>query len=224
MSARDAQSLLGLEPNAEPERLRGAYLAAVKAAHPDRPGGDAERLRQVIEAYDVLRLNPKGTPSSLPTPHRTASRPLEISPAEAMTGGLKAVTLEGVGETSVRLPAGLRVGDIVAVSGVAMTVAITGADGQAVVGDHLCLTIAVDPALLASGGVVTVQTPRGARPVQISPQDAARRLVRIAGGGLPARGRHPEGDLVIKLKARPVEAFESRTRVLLRRFTAAWAA
>jgi curved DNA-binding protein len=223
MSARDALDLLGLDAGAGPDGLRGAYLAAVKTAHPDRPGGDAERLRRVIEAYDVLRAQPARA-SSLPTPSRPASQPLEITPAEAVTGGLKIVSIEGAGEASVRLPMGLRVGDIIAVSGVAMTVAIRGGGDMAVVGDHLCITLAVDPAVLAGGGTIEVSTPRGVRSVRISAQDAARRLARIADGGLPARGRHVQGDLVIKLKAKPVEAFESRTRVLLRRFTAAWAA
>jgi curved DNA-binding protein len=223
MSAREAQAVLGLAAAVDQQGVRRAYLSAVKAAHPDRPGGDAERLRQVIEAYDVLRLEAASAPA-VPRPARPASRPLEITPAEAMVGGVRTVTVEGVGEVSARLPAGLRVGDMIAVSGVAMTISIGAGEGAAVVGDHVCLTITVDRAIVSAGGAIEAETPAGVRQITISRQDAARGLVRVIGGGLPARGRHPQGDLLIKLTAPPAEAFETRTRTLLRRFTATWAA
>lgn len=226
MSARDALGVLGLAAAADQDRLRGAYLAAVKAAHPDRPGGDAERLRKVIEAYGVLRAGPvAGTPApsrAAKPAQRPASRTLEICATEAVVGGVRKVALDGGGEVSVRLPPGLRVGDIVAVNGAAMTVAIGGGADGAIVGDHLCMTVEVDPAILARGGGVELEGPRGRLNVQITAQDAARGLVRVAGEGLPARGVHGQGDLLIKL--RPKAAYETRTRVLLRRFTAAWAA
>ncbi len=55
MTAGRARALLGLAPGAEGEAVAAAFRAAVKAAHPDRPGGDAERLRQVIEAHRLLQ-------------------------------------------------------------------------------------------------------------------------------------------------------------------------
>ena len=220
MSAREALGVLGLAA-ADPRQLRRAYLAAVKAAHPDKPGGDAERLRKVIEAYEVLQSQP--APVTQPK-RRPASRHLEITPAEAVMGGMVSAPLEGGGNVSVRLPAGLRVGDLVAVSGATLTVSIAAVDGAAVVGDHLCVTLKVDRATLAGGGEIVAQTPRGPLRLDVSPQDAARGLVRVAGAGLPERSSHPCGDLLIKLEAAPTQMFESRARLLLRRFTAAWAA
>lgn len=226
MGVRDALGVLGLAARADAGQLRGAYLAAVKMAHPDKPGGDAERLRRVVEAYEFLKASGPAPSSQRPVPRppRPATKPLEITPVEAVLGGLRQVTLEGVGETSVRLPPGLRVGDLVAVSGVAMTVSISAADGAAVVGDHLCLTVRVDQAVIVDGGSIEVSTPTGTLRVRVTRQEAARGLVRVADGGLPPRGRHGQGHLFIRLAAASSAPYETRSRYLLRRFVAAWAA
>src|SRR3974377_1715146 len=50
--------LLGVRPDDDAENLRKAYRKAAKASHPDHHGGDqdaAERFRQIVEAYDILR-------------------------------------------------------------------------------------------------------------------------------------------------------------------------
>ena len=233
MSAREALGVLGLAA-ADPRQLRRAYLAAVKAAHPDKPGGDAERLRRVIESYELLRdrRQPEPMPafaqaaSPTKTPPRPASRRLEITPAEAVTGGVRSVPMRGAGDASVRLPAGLRVGDLVGVAGVVMTVAISSDGAWAITGDHLCVRVQVDRGVLTGGGKIEVSTPTGPRQIHVSRQDAARGLVRVEGAGLPAQGRHVQGDLFIKLEPAAVaaDAGETRTRTLLRRFTARWAA
>ena len=51
----DARRVLGLGPDDGPERLAGAFRRAVKCAHPDRPGGDVMRFREVLEAYRLLQ-------------------------------------------------------------------------------------------------------------------------------------------------------------------------
>lgn len=71
-----ALNLLGLPPAADGETLRRAFNAAVKASHPDRPGGDHERLRQVIEAYSLLRVRPP-PPSPVVEPGPRAETPAE---------------------------------------------------------------------------------------------------------------------------------------------------
>lgn len=233
IAARDALSVLGLAEHAEPRRLRDAYLTAVKAAHPDKPGGDAERLRRVIEAYELLRDRrapeppPAFAQSASPTKStpRPTSRRLEITPMEAVFGGVRSVPMRGVSDVSVRLPPGLRVGDLVGVSGVVMTVAISSDDSATIVGDNLCLTVPVDRTFLAIGGNLEVSTPTGPLQVQVSRQEAVRGLVRVDGARLPVQGRHPRGHLFIKLEPAAAAAYgETRTRLLLRRFTAAWAA
>jgi molecular chaperone DnaJ len=56
MSA-DHYEILGVERDAEPERIRQAYRAAVKESHPDTSatGGGSDRFRAVEEAYETLR-------------------------------------------------------------------------------------------------------------------------------------------------------------------------
>jgi len=232
-AVRDALGVLGLAEYAEPRQLRDAYLTAVKAAHPDKPGGDAERLRQVIEAYELLRDRrapdpaPAFSQSASPTAStpKPSSRKLEITPLEAVFGGVRSVPMRGSGDVSVRLPPGLRNGDLIGVSGVVMTVAIASDERATFVGDNLCIRVEVDRGLLAAGGDLEVPTPAGPIQIQVSRQDAARGLVRVDGARLPAQGRHAQGHLFIKLE-RPVVAAdgETRTRVMLRRFAAAWAA
>jgi curved DNA-binding protein len=232
MSARDALEVLGLESVTDPAGLRGAYLTAVKRAHPDRPGGDAERLRRVIEAYETLRDRRAPEPeieftnAASPTrqPPKPTSRRLEITTLEAVFGGVRAVPMRGCGDVHVRLPPGLRDGDLIAVTGVAMTVAIASDDRAAFVGDNLCLRVRVERAFLTTGGELETPTPAGPLRVQVSRQDAARGLVRVDAARLPTQGRHRPVHLVIKLEAAPSAAYETRTRTLLRRFTAAWAA
>lgn len=46
--------VLGVATNATDEDLRAAYLRQARSAHPDRPGGDAERMARVNEAWSVL--------------------------------------------------------------------------------------------------------------------------------------------------------------------------
>jgi curved DNA-binding protein len=221
MGEGEAHAVLGVAAGADPRQLRLAYLAAVKAVHPDKPGGDSERLRRVVEAYDALRSRPAPVPESPPPP---AFQRLEISPAEAMIGGVRWIELAGAGEIQARLPPGLRMGDRVGVSGVAMIVVVVAGEGAAVIGDHLCLTIEVDRAILTGGGVLDVETPSGTRRVRVSRQDGARGLVRVPDAGLPPRGRHGRGDLFIRLEAAAIESALTPAQRLLRRFTAAWAA
>jgi len=81
----------------------------------------------------------------------------------------------------------------------------------------------LDRALLDQGGRVSLETPLGPRDVWITRKASARGLIRLAGDGLPARGRHRQGDLFIRLQAAS-ETASSAARTLLRRFAAAWAA
>lgn len=219
MDVREALGVLGVVPDADPKGLRSAYLSAVKIAHPDKPGGDAERLRRVVEAYDILRSRL----AALRPPALAAPQRLEITPFEAVIGGARPVVIEDVGEAPVRLPPGLRTGDRIGVRGVVMIVAVSGDGRTSVIGDHLCLTIEVDPAVMAGGGLVEAPTPTGPLQVRVSRQDVQRGLVRVPGAGLPARGRHARGDLFIRLEA-ACDRHETPAQFLLRRFAAAWAA
>jgi len=46
--------ILGVAPDVAASELRRAYVALAQRHHPDRPGGDAERMREVNEAWATL--------------------------------------------------------------------------------------------------------------------------------------------------------------------------
>ncbi|MBV9528357.1 J domain-containing protein [Sphingomonas sp.] len=50
-----AYAVLGLEPGAEWAAVERAYKTLIKAYHPDRPGGDADRAAEINHAYRELR-------------------------------------------------------------------------------------------------------------------------------------------------------------------------
>jgi hypothetical protein len=50
-----AYRVLGIRRGASSEELHDAYRRLVKQTHPDRPGGSAERFKEVQEAYETLR-------------------------------------------------------------------------------------------------------------------------------------------------------------------------
>jgi curved DNA-binding protein len=90
-------------------------------------------------------------------------------------------------------------------------------------GDDLWITITVPPRLLVEGGRIPVVTPIGRRILWVTKKAGERRLLRAPGLGLPARGRHAQGCLFVRL-APKTGPLDSAARVLLRRFSAAWAA
>lgn len=212
-----ARRLLGVAPGANAHALRLAYLAAVKAAHPDRAGGDSARLRAVIEAYARLRAARQAAP---PPPDAA----LEITPHQAMRGGVAEVVLGAGRIARVELPAGLRHGDRVGLSGRTFRIAVRSDGGVLVLGDHLCVTIQVEPGQLGHGGRVLVDALAGPKAVWVSAGDAARGIVRVPGHGLPARGDRPAGDLFVRLTIAPMAADEGPLCAKRRRFASRWAA
>jgi curved DNA-binding protein len=101
---------------------------------------------------------------------------------------------------------------------------LQGAPDMLVRGDDLWINAAVPPRLLAHGGRVAVETPLGRRIVWLSRKAGERRLVRLEGQGLPARGPHRQGHLFLRLSPPAGGQADSAARTLLRRFAAAWAA
>jgi curved DNA-binding protein len=225
LDASTARRILGVAPNAGPAELRRAFSRAVKASHPDRHGGDGERLRQVIEAYRWLDAAIPRSVSAPAAPRTEAAcARLTITVAEALLGGWTRVA-PGDGEAlSVRLPAGLRAGDLVRVSGRTFQIALANGPEASICGDDLLMTASIGRAMAEAGGRLLVETPANRAMVWISRLDVARGFVRIAGLGLPARGARPQGDLLLRLKALSTPDLDSPAQAKRRRFAAAWAA
>ena len=227
MHRKRAREILGVSPLATAAELRLAFREAAKQAHPDRPGGDAERFREAVEAYRLLSA-PKITDSIIQPP-ATVVRPartdtfLNITPLLAMNGGVLFHQPVGGRRLKISLPEGLRTGDTLRVGETEFEISVRS-DGEMLVrGDDLWLTVPLDPGLLAQGGRVALDTPLGRRVVWITRKAGERGLVRLVGQGLPARGPHRQGHLFLRLAAQ-VRTTDSAARTLRRRFAAAWAA
>jgi len=225
ISVKAAREVLGVGPLATAGELRRAFREAAKLAHPDRPGGGAERFRKVVEAYHRLQGLQPGAERIIqpPAPRGPESSVLIIDPLTALHGG-SAEHLRGDGRrVRVRLPAGLRTGDLIRVGGVPLTIILHGAPEMLVRGDDLWISVSVTPKMLAEGGRLVLDTPVGRRVVWLTRKAGERKLVRLVGQGLPARGPHRQGHLFLRLSPKAGQA-DNAARTLLRRFAAAWAA
>ena len=233
--AERAARILGVRSSEGSQGLQAAYRAAVKRFHPDLVGGDADRLRLVIEAYGVLKAELQAgrwphqsqQPHAQPSPRWAPgpSGPIqEISPIEALFGGRRLTEAADGRKLYVFLPAGLRAGDQVRVAGQLRHVRIASRDGLSVAGDHLCQAVQTEFTLLRHGGSLVVETPMGVRTLQVSRQDGARGVVRLAGLGLPPRADRPRGDLLLHLHAASTGETRGTAQGQRRGFAAAWAA
>jgi curved DNA-binding protein len=241
-TARQARQLLKLPEAASVEEMRRAYRAAVRIAHPDQ-GGDAASLRAVIDAYRLLselgkarlHLAPARIFQAPPAAVRPRPTPppvyLEITAIDAAQGGAKAVALPAGGAGRAVLPPGLRAGDKLRLgtdAGPVVFIIRHKAGEMEVRGNDLWITVPVASRVVSEGGEISVDSPTGRKTVTISPQAGQRGLVRLQGQGLPARGAHAEGHLIVRLAADPAldQAREAglSARSLLQRFAASWAA
>ncbi|CAN5904792.1 hypothetical protein BH23ACT10_BH23ACT10_21710 [soil metagenome] len=76
--ADDPYRVLGVDRDAEPATIRRAYLAQLRANHPDlRPGDSAaeERTRQLNRAWELIRRRTPRVPGPVSAPGTTSSRP-----------------------------------------------------------------------------------------------------------------------------------------------------
>jgi len=238
MTAAEARRILGLEAGADAGAVGRAYRLAVKDAHPDH-GGDAERLGRVLEAHKLLVKLAKvrtvfaaaRTTAAPPPPPRPPPRILRLSIdlAEAIFGGQRPVEAAPGRRLQVRLPAGVRSGEQLRLKGagddgsdVLVRVDLRLEPGVSLKGQDIWLEVSAPARRLREGQKLEVDTPRGRRAFAAPKTIEEEALVRLKGEGLPARGRHPQGDLILRLKLAP----EPRpgARELLKRFSARWAA
>jgi curved DNA-binding protein len=222
LSPDEARAILGLAPGAGAHDVIGAFRAAVKEAHPDRPGGDAVRFREILSAYRLLQSLPPAPAGADPIP-RGFSAYAEIGPLVALRGGEAEALLSDGRRARAVVPAGARHGEVLEAGGERIKLRIRAETAIQVRGSDLWVTAEVRERVLREGGRTTVETPVGAKALWISGKVAERRLVRLEGQGLPARGDAPAGSLFIRLIP-DTGAPESPAREQLKKFAAAWAA
>jgi curved DNA-binding protein len=241
MTPKRAREVLKAPANTDPAGLAKAFRAAVKACHPDHEGGDAERLRLVIDAHRLLlqlqesrAQAPQAAPRPAPRARtnakaKAAPEHLDISVGEALFGGERRVRLASGRELDVRLPPGLRPGEVLRLAGAAgggdvhLKICVASETNLSVRGDDLWLRISAPAEQIDAGARLEVETPRGRRAVWLSRKAGVKRLMRLPGEGLPARGGHARGDLFLRIEAQEAPT-ESAAKSLLRRFTETWAA
>jgi curved DNA-binding protein len=222
LTADRARALLGLDPDASPHDIIGAFRTAAKLAHPDRPGGDAVRFREIIEAYRLLQR--ARLPAAAPTEQAVLVEPhVEITPMLAIEGGEAEAVLSDGRRLRIRVPTGARHGERLSVGDDKISVRIRFDPAIQVRGSDIWVTAEVAAFMLDEGGRARVETPVGTKVLWISRTVAERRLARVDGQGLPAHGNHPQGSLYVRLVP-DTGAPESPARTKLREFAAAWAA
>ena len=224
-SLDEAHALLGLTGPVEDEALTAAFRAAVKAADPAAPGGDAARFRRVIAAWRLMQEHDR--PLALAAPMVSPPGPpvVTIGPMDAINGGHVAVRLAGR-TLDVRLPKGLRSGEHLRLRGaggggadVYLPVLVRAAGGLSVLGDDLFMDWPVPHRLIEDGGRLEIDTHAGARSAWIVAGQAPLRL-RLRDLGLPARGSRRQGHLFVSLQ--PSHDAPSAAEELLVRFTRVW--
>lgn len=225
---KQAWGLIGLDGPADAATAATAFRSAVKAAHPDLPGGDAETFRRIMAAWRLIQTV-EATRLALPAP-KMAAAPLPVvrlSPLQAVRGGEVEISL-GRRRLRVRTPAGVRNGDHLRLceagpqgSDAFLPVLIRASDGLSVLGCDLFMTAAVPMRVLTDGGRAEIETHAGLRSAWVTPGLAAPVRLRLHGLGLPARGNRPAGHLFVTLA--PAEDAPSAASDLLARFTRVWA-
>jgi curved DNA-binding protein len=221
LTPAEARTILGLAVDASPHEVIGAFRAAAKLVHPDRPGGDPAKFREILAAYRLLQSLPRSPPEPLDIPPTAAY--VEIGPLVALKGGEAEARLEDGSRLRLRIPQGTRHGEALRVAGTAVAVRILADPDIQVRGSDLWIKGEVAGFLFEEGGRARVATPLGEKVLWISRKIAERGIVRLEGQGLPARGEHPQGSLFIRLVP-DSGAPESAARARLRKFAAAWAA
>ena len=228
-ACREARRLIGVEEGATPDQAKAAFRAAIKAARPDLPGGDAERFRALIAAWEIVKNDDQvRTKPDLTAPFAVAPSPLVvvIAPLQALTGCR--VRVEHEGRTlKLAVPPGVRSGEQVTFESAGddgcdlmAPVLIRPSDKYSVLGDDLYMDWEASPRLLDEGGRVEVQTHAGARSAWVTPGLRAPVRLRLRDLGLPARGGHPQGHLFVTL--RPSAHAPTPAELLRDRFCQDW--
>ncbi len=82
---RDPFQVLGVEPTAGEDELRAARRRLAKELHPDRAGGDANRMRELNLAFDAAMAAVHAAPIA-PGTHRETAHPTSRAPAGRRSG------------------------------------------------------------------------------------------------------------------------------------------
>ena len=200
--------MLGLAANAPLAAWRPAFSVAIHSVHPDR-GGDPDQARRVIDAYRLLmRLetekhqHPSVCSHSYPEPDQPV--PFQITIQEAFAGVRRNALLNQGQSFQVRLPPGMRAGDLVTFdghSGRSWVIQVTAEPGMTLQGSDLWLDVTVSTSFLRTGGPLSISMPTGDQRLWVTRKAVLEKLIVVEGAGLPSRAPHEAGRAYIRLQA-----------------------
>jgi hypothetical protein len=197
-SIDQACACLGISPDAAPGELQGAFQRAMAEARGNEDHVPPGRFREILDAYRVLR---KREHADVPAERRFDSWPsiIELTPQEAILGGMKVGRLPTGRPFETRLPPGLRHNDVIWVWGWLLQVRIDDSDELAVSGDDIWVTVHRARDSLQAGMRMGLELPTGPFSFRLTDEAIAAGLARAPGFGLPARKGHKQGDLYIRM-------------------------
>jgi curved DNA-binding protein len=197
-SIEQACACLGLSPDAPPGELQGAFQRAMAQARGCEEHVPPARFREILDAYRVLR---KREYTDVPSERRFDTWPsiIELTPEEAILGGMKVGRLPTGRPFETRLPPGLRHNDVIWVWGWLLQVRIDESEELAVSGDDIWVTVHRARESLQPGMRMALDLPTGPFSFRLSAEAIAAGLARAPGFGLPARKSHRQGDLYIRM-------------------------
>ena len=89
---RDPWAVLGVSPNATDDEVRAAYRKLAARHHPDRPGGNAQRMAEINAALAAIR-NPLPAPTFVAVEAAGSGRPLGCAAVAAIVAVVVAATV-----------------------------------------------------------------------------------------------------------------------------------
>jgi DnaJ-class molecular chaperone len=198
LSVSEARFRLGLDADAPLSELQGAFQRALKTARGTGEHVSAEQYREILHAYRVLR---NAAPVQAGDDRRFEVWPsqIELTPAEAIAGGMKVGRLPTGRPFETKIPPSLRDGDLVWVWGWLLQVKIDHGEALAVRGDDIWITARKHPSQLKPGARIAVETPLGPVSFRLSKEAVEAGLARAPGLGLPPSRGHAQGDLYVRL-------------------------
>jgi len=215
-SVEQACKCLGLPVDFESGELQGAFQRAMSEARGQGDSVPPERFRDILEAYRTLGARGR---SADPAERRFETWPshIELTPEEAVLGGMKVGRLPTGRPFETKLPPGLRAGDVIWVWGWLLQVRIDEGEELAVRGDDIWISVHRARGALVAGMRLSLETPTGPFSFRLSQEAIDAGLARAPGFGLPARKRHPQGDLYIRLvfedrRLNPAEMLKKLTK------------
>src|SRR5947208_235902 len=201
---KDYYRILGVDRGADDKTIKSAYRKLARKYHPDVNKGQDARFKEIAEAYEVLSDPDK-------------RRRYDTLGPDWQRHAQQGATCHGTGwqrarrEVDVRIPAGVRTGQKVRVSGEGS--GGTGGRGDLYLvvsvaphtqferkGDDVQLTLPITAPEAALGATIEVPTLRGKVSMKIPPATSSGRTFRLPGYGMPRLKGGGAGDELVTVR------------------------